>query len=242
MIKNIHAWLFENTNEESNQIIALHDYHIIYFPIPKVACSSLKSVCVDLLNMELPEDTWKADVFHSSKYDHLINKSRVIVKRSRLSELAGYWRFAFVRNPWDRLVSCYSEKIRDDGDPENFVRGVSKVLIPYGVFKSGMSFSEFARAVAEIPDRQSDPHLRSQHTFIYDKRRKQLEVDFVGRFETLGKDFEELSKRVKVSVALPHMLASKRKNYTQYYDSKLIEIVGERYQKDIQLFSYGFSG
>lgn len=226
--------------DKRQQIIAVHDYKIIYFPIPKVACSSLKSACVDLLKIQLPSDAWKADAFNTSNYDHLFNKSNFLVKKKDVVKLPNYWSFAFVRNPWDRLVSCYSEKIRKDGDPENFTNGVSKVLIPYGVFKSGMPFSDFARAISEIPDRESDPHFRSQYTFICSGKSCRPMVDFIGRFENLEEDFKEIQKRIDLPFALPHMLASKRNHYRGYYNPALVEIVARRYQKDVEIFSYRF--
>ena len=94
-----------------------------------------------------------------------------------------YYRFAFVRNPLDRLVSCYAQKIvlyaRQYNMPIEFWR--------YGKrFSRDMSFEQFVKAVSRIPDAYSDIHFRSQHSFIY--HRGECMVDFVGHFESLAED------------------------------------------------------
>lgn len=221
------------------EIVALHQHEAMYFAIPKVACSSLKSVCVDLLGVQMPADAWKPELFYTDKFDHLIDKHEILLRKDDIARYPEYWRFAFVRNPWDRLVSCYAEKIRSDGDAENFVGGVSKVLLPYGVFRAGMSFEEFVHAVVAIPDDDAEPHFHSQHGFLTD-RRGTLLVDFIGRFETLDEDFEKVRDRLRVSVELPHLLPSRRLPYREYYDSRLADLVAARYRKDIELFGYSF--
>jgi hypothetical protein len=211
----------------------------MYFAIPKVACSSLKSVCVDLLHVRMPADAWKPELFYTDKFDHLIDKHEILLSKRDVARYPDYWRFAFVRNPWDRLVSCYAEKIRADGDEENFVGGVSKVLLSYGVFRAGMSFEEFVDAVVAIPEEEAEPHFHSQHEFLTD-RSGNLLVDFVGRFENLEDDFRKVRDRLQASVELPHLLPSRRQPYQDYYDGRLRALVARRYRKDIELFGYGF--
>lgn len=224
---------------EAREVIVLHEYKALYYPIPKVACSSLKSMCVDLLDISLPQDAWKPDVFQTTMYDEIVDKSRFYVSRKDAGRLRDYWSFAFVRNPWDRLVSCYTEKIRSDGDPANFVNGVSKILLPYGVFFAGMSFSEFAISVAGIPDVDAEPHFKSQYTFIT-THNGQSEVDFIGRFERLSEDFAYVSRRLGFTPDLPHLLTSAHRDYRSYYDSDLATVIHERYRQDIELFGYEF--
>ncbi|MCT2401012.1 sulfotransferase family protein [Novosphingobium mangrovi (ex Huang et al. 2023)] len=227
-------WL---NDRHSGTIIDFADWQ--YFAIPKVACSSIMAALVGVIGVEFPEDEWAPELFQTHKWDHLYDRRhRVITKRAALA-LADRWRFAFVRNPFDRLVSCYSEKIRPDGDSENFVNGISKVLEPFGVFHAEMSFEEFALAAIAIPDIDADPHWRSQYTFLIDGRGR-MAVDFIGRFERLSEDFEIVRKRIGSDVSLPHLLKSERSSCRDYYSSDLTERVRQRYERDLSTFDYGF--
>lgn len=220
--------------------IALHDYRAVYYLVPKVACSSLTAVCVDLLGFELPDNSWKPGVFRSAKHDGLIDAVKRDAAKMDVVEanrLDGYWRFAFVRNPYDRLVSCYSEKIRDDGPAELFRDGVHRGLLKYGTFKRGMSFVEFARVVAEIPDAEADSHFRSQTSFITDAS-GELVVDFLGKFENLGEDVARVAEHLSATVELPHLLKSKHSGFVDYYDEATREVVWNRYRNDFDLMGY----
>jgi chondroitin 4-sulfotransferase 11 len=221
-------------------VIALPSAKVVYHPIPKVACSSVMSACVDALEIDFPPGEWKPEVFQTRKWDHLFDRPSIVAEDRPLPRrFDKYWSFAFVRNPWDRLVSCYSEKIRPDGDPENFINGVSRVLASFGVFEAGMSFERFAREVAQIPDEEAEPHFLSQHKFIVNHE-GDLIVDFLGRFETLDQDFDVVRQRIRAPVELPHLLRSPRGHYRDYYSSDLADIVGERYAEDIARFGYAF--
>ena len=44
--------------------IALHQYKAIYFPITKVACSSIKKICADVLNMDIRTKDLKEDIHY----------------------------------------------------------------------------------------------------------------------------------------------------------------------------------
>lgn len=94
----------------------------------------------------------------------------------------------------------------------------------------------FVEAVRETPDSEANMHFRSQHKVLYAKG-KPL-VDFVGRFETLDRDFAHVAERTRVNLTLPHILRSGSRNYRTYYDERLKKMVAERYRRDARLFGY----
>jgi hypothetical protein len=222
------------------EAIALHSQRAIYYPVPKVACSSLTAVCVDLLGFDLPDGAWKPGVFRGHNLDKYIEPNERDTARISFSEadrLRGYWRFAFVRNPFDRLVSCYAEKIRSDGPGHVFVDGVHIGLSKYGRFYRGMPFPEFASVVAEIPDEDADKHFRSQTSFVFNDD-GEMRVDFLGHFESLEKDVAEVGRHLGVEINLPHLLKSSRSPFESYYDEATRAVVRERYSLDFQLLGY----
>jgi chondroitin 4-sulfotransferase 11 len=222
----------------SGQVIDIPSRGLQYFAIPKAACSSIMSALLPILDIRLPENEWAPEVFQTHKWDHLFERSRIVLNKRQALKIPGRRRFAVVRNPWDRLVSCFSEKIRADGDEENFQNGVSKILLPFGGFHAGMSFSEFVRRAASIPDRKAEPHWRSQFTFLVG-RGGAIVVDRIIRFENLGSDLADVLGTSE-SDRLPHLLRSQRGEYRNYYDQYTRELVAKRWKRDIELFGYQF--
>ncbi len=159
------------------------------------------------------------------------------IKKSRYKD---YFKFAFVRNPWDRLVSCYVDKIKSDRTFTNewYKNGVGRGLHRWKLFYVGMPFEEFVAAVGEIPDEKADKHFRSQYRFLYDEAEVCL-VDYIGRLENF--DVDPVFRRMGiVAIKVPHMHRSTSKTgSSEYYTEDLRERVAARYAKDLTLFGYG---
>jgi len=219
-------------------VIALHELKALYFAIPKVANSSLKSVCVDLLGIQVAEGAWKPSVFNTREFDHLYDRTSVLITAEDAQQLQGYWRFGFVRNPWDRLVSTFHNKLKRNHPG---TRGALRKIVRRKGIQLGeeASFSQFVHMVAEMPDGIAERHIRSQHCFLT-KGDGELCVDFVGRFERLEDDFETVARHLAVDARLPHLLHSERRSYRDYYTAELRDLVGIRYREDVRLFEYEF--
>lgn len=214
--------------------IALHKYKALYFYIPKVACSSLKVVYSDLIGNQPPDKSAPWKLPHKRHYPY--------VKRKDIVKYENYFKFAFVRNPWDRLVSCYHNKIADTPLVTNqrLVSGIPRSFLMYmGRFKHQMSFDEFVKVVCDIPDEKSDDHFKPQCSFL--SVNGKLVTDYVGRFETLQADVDYVHSVIGITgVTIPHMLQSKRKQYREYYNDTTRKLIAKRYEEDIDTFGYQF--
>lgn len=145
----------------------------------------------------------------------------------------GYYGFGFVRNPLDRLYSCYTQKIVLYGR----LKDTPIIFWRYGdTFRADMTFRDFVEAVADIPDRIADRHFRSQHRFLYHK--DEPVVDYIGRFENLDRDWERIRRRFDLPVLAHHNRSPRRRSYTNAYTPDLARIAARRYEKDIRLFGY----
>jgi len=218
--------------------ILLKAYRAIYIPIPKVACTSFKTAFADLLGVDLS----KSD----GDPHRVLYPSPVPVEALQDVLYRGFYRFAFVRNPWDRLVSCYRDKIRDEvggsGHTHFSIRpGVANCLARFDAFEPAMPFDAFVAAVASIPDSVADEHFRSQHTFLVTKK-GELAVDFVGRYETLADDFQIVRQKTGLpDIELPRLQAARKvAKYVSYYTPSTRDLVAERFQRDIESFGYEF--
>lgn len=207
----------------------------VYVEVPKVACSSIKIALAGLSGIDLT--TVAGD-------PHKVRFPTATPSQTGSALYPGFYSFAFVRNPWDRLVSCYRDKIL--GQASDFTlfdptRGIAQCLTRFDIFQAGMPFDQFVDAVAGIPDDEADDHFRSQHTFVTNTL-GDIGVDLVGRFERLASDFQRVCQTLGLpSLPLPLTQAVRpHKNYMQYYTLRTRGIVASRFREDVRLFAYEF--
>ena len=191
---------------------------VIYVINPKCACTSLKAFVVT------NDDRIEIDVGKIGR-DGAFGG---IDTTEDITGYTGYFKFSFVRNPWDRLVSCYTEKVVDQGRWEN-------------IFGKAPSFERFVRTVADIPDESSDMHWRSQYLNLVGHD-DNLVVDFLGRVEAINDGVREVASRTGLTFNLGHYRKSRRKPYTAYYNEEMRGLVAKRYTVDIAMFGYSFVG
>jgi len=216
--------------------IFLEPYCAVYVETPKVACTSIKTALAAVLGIDLKSTGGDPHRVQWPTAERSSNHS------GRL--FPGLFTFAFVRNPWDRLVSCYRDKIRGEVDGYTYFTirpGVANCLARFDAFVPGMSFADFVAAVASISDEDADGHFRSQHTFVTDEEGK-IGVDFIGSFERLAEDFRFVQERIGLSPSsLPWLQKARNAaSYTDFYNKKTRQIAGARFRQDIEMFGYEF--
>lgn len=151
-----------------------------------------------------------------------------------------YFKFAFVRNPWDRLVSWYSMISSPLNDKE-----AEKIKLWKYVRRNSSNFEEFVyNCTGEIDDIDGKKSfLYNQLDYLSDGSGR-LIVDFVGKYETLQSDFQFICEKIKVPYLpekIPHVKHhSSREDYAGYYKEDLKEYVRQRYLRDINFFNYRF--
>ena len=149
------------------------------------------------------------------------------------------FKFAFVRNPWDRLVSWWS---MIDARRHAVTPGRQLNKFHHFVLERATCFEEFLdNCDEEIVDGDGRKWIyRNQVDYLTDLSGAML-VDFVGRFETLEQDFAAIARRILTSpVRLPYVNGSKHLHYSQYYTPAQAEKVAQRYARDIVVFGYKF--
>lgn len=150
-----------------------------------------------------------------------------------------YFKFAFVRNPWDRLVSWWS---MIDAVRPAFVAGRPLNRFQRYVLSNAATFSEFLRnCTEEIEDADGRKSiLRNQVDFLSDESGRLL-VDCIGRFENFQNDFDTVLKMAGIAPPeLPHVNKSRHEHYRSYYGASDREYVREKFKEDIDRFSYRF--
>jgi hypothetical protein len=155
---------------------------------------------------------------------------------SNRKKAAAYFKFAFVRNPWDRLVSAHAFLAAGGRnlDDRRFARQSVERYEDFPAFVHGWLTRENALRY---------PHLTPQHLFVNRTGRlgdPVIKADFVGRFERLEQDFGAVARELGVEAPLPRTNASRRGDFREYYDEASRARVAQVYAEDIALFGYSF--
>ena len=180
-----------------------------------------------------------------------------------------YFKFAFVRNPWDRMVSWYSmirnshltpldqipvdqrEKIRHLRQVRSTKQRGNRVW--RYVLDNSSTFEEFITNCTDmVKVKESVDHSFTFDQLIhYSPTFNQLDhlsdgdgnllVDFIGRFENFENDLLQVSNRLGVELrSVPHGNRSPHRHYSSFYTPETEMIVRERFQRDIEYFGYEF--
>lgn len=197
--------------------IVIPEYKTIVFCIPKAANESIKYAFMSALGLKgKPSFAFQTCTKYAA---HCVG-------------VQDYFKFTFVRNPFDRLVSCWMDKTQGKVMFNAFARD-------HGMWHK-MPFDKFVEIVAGIPDEKSNQHFRSQTHEIMIK--DYMIPQFIGRFERLNKDWKYIQKRIPELPDLPHVNKSHHKPYQEYYTPGLMDKVAERYKRDLNILSYNFNG
>jgi hypothetical protein len=212
-----------------------HQHKCIFVEVPKTGSSSIRAILGQPLNPH--RDLWQlkgemeyywtrhggpANRLFEGLYLLLPRKWRQAVGRRQFES---YFKFGFVRNPWDRAVSLYERReglqLRDKMTFEEFV-----------------GWMRFSSSTCLLPG----PH-RFQLDWFVDPH-GQVIADFIGRFETLEQDWAFVCERTGIRQPLPHENRNPRprRHYRDYYTARTRELIAERFQADIEYFGYEFDG
>ena len=200
----------------------LHDKRLIFVHIQKTGGESISAALGQ--NFQCPEKHFFA------------NQLRQLYGSETWS---AYFKFAFVRNPWDRLVSWWS---MIDAHREAAATGAPMNVFHRFVLEKAKTFDEFLENCdEEIADSDGLKWIfRNQLDYLTDSSGRQI-VDFVGRFERISDDFDLIStKFLGERNLLSHLNKSSHRHYANYFTPALAKKVERNYERDIEAFGYVF--
>ena len=181
----------------------------IFVEVPKTGTTSIRKIIGD------PEKPHRKP--HMNIYQ--------IARETQKEKFYAYFKFGFVRNPWDRAVSLYERR-----------EGLQlKSKMTFDEFIEWMKFSS-CTCVHPVPHRYQLDWFVSPHGDVI--------VDFIGKFENLQDDWERVALKLGINRELPKINVNpvKRRHYTEYYSDKTKKIISERFSVDIEYFGYEFEG
>jgi hypothetical protein len=154
------------------------------------------------------------------------------------------FRFAFVRNPFDRLVSRYFYSREAEAD---LARSLSSKKMSMKSVELLCRYPRLQLARKGIgTDKQTQYRgltWLSQYTqagFLSDEKGVLL-VDFIGRFERLQEDFDYVCQYLGLPKStLPRINRTNHDHYSTYFTNETREYVENIYKEDLERFGYAF--
>jgi len=151
------------------------------------------------------------------------------------AEFEEYFKFSFVRNPWDRLVSTYFF-LKEGGLNEQDRDWARNNLMAYNGFDS------FVKGWLNRKNIHSYAHFIPQYEFLCLPGSHVPQVDFIGYFENFGRDFAYVADKLGIHPDLQHKncSATRSKDYKDYYTAETRDMVYKVYKEDIEIFGYSY--
>lgn len=190
------------------------DNHCIFIHITKTAGTSVASSLFGYLP------------YHYTAIDY-----RVIFGRKTFQQ---YFKFAFVRNPWDRVYSAY-RYLKSGGWNADDKTWAENNLKQYE------SFNSFVKHWLSTDNINKHRHFWPQSNFICDRHNRLL-IDYLAYFESINADYDVISEKLGIGMKIGHHNANPGNNYRDAYDDESRKIVADIYANDIALFGYNFDG
>jgi hypothetical protein len=204
-------------------VIVSHRHAAVIVTIPKSGSRSLLAAFLD---------RW-------SKAEGIWSETTTLETALRRNHFgADYSVVAVVRNPWDRVFSCYRDKIarldrrRARAHRIARYRGL-RPFMPFDAFVEWLDSDEGA-------DPCADRHWLSQSVFL--RVRNEYCCDHVFRIEDLPHQIQRLRSVLSApDLDMPYINFSGASHYRrQVYNERTRAIVQRRYEEDIERFRYIF--
>jgi hypothetical protein len=204
-----------------------HTHRCIFVHIPKTGGTSVENLIWP--QPRTVDDLWMGfvDKYHNKYQTGGLQHLLAAQIRSEVGDevFSAYYKFAFVRNPWDRAVSQFASMSGRE-DLRDFI---------------GMKKSDSFKKYLSLIGRRRHVQWEPQFNFLHDSTGKLL-VDYVGRFEAFQESvFHVLGAIGLQAKAIPHTQKSERGPYAAYYEDESSEIIAAMYKDDIAAFDYSFA-
>lgn len=186
-----------------------HQMQCVFVQVPKTASTSIRSI------VGTPQKPHLNIVQLERQFElENVNHDKIF---------SSYFKFGFVRNPWDRVVSLYRRK-----------EGIQK--------SKEMSFEQFVRWIENSSDTCIHPSCHKYQLDWFKNGDGQVGVDYIGKFENLNNDWAFISSIIEATSILPYKNTNLgcSRHYTEFYTAETRDTIGEKFIVDVEYFNYSF--
>ena len=205
-------------------MIVSHRHRFVFFAVPRTGTHAIRTA----LHPFLGDEDWQQQSLTEQVSLPVPTLARVGHGHLTLRQVRAnlpetlwrdYFKFACVRNPYDRFVSVCAMLNRRNPDYRGRETAFMKRAIQVGRFQQ--------RAL-----------VRPQRDMLVDEA-GELGMDFIGRYENLQQSFEEACRRIGIPAQrLAQSNATDHRHYATYYDDELLRLVTDFYRPDFNGFDY----
>jgi hypothetical protein len=237
----------ENHFDPETYIDVLPQYRLIYVCVPKAASSTIRSV-LSSLEVGNPPGPPLALLYNRRRSGIRSPRLARFSVFHRLAKSPEVLRFTFVRNPYARLLSAWTDRFRGksliDGEPSitayRAYRTTISRSLPDGIDQT-LSFPQFVEFATATVDHRIDIHWQRQNDFA---AALGLDLNFIGKVETFKADFARVLNHIGVSGDVRDRYLSLQVNeatngsWQSYYSTGLADRVYRAYECDFDKFGY----
>ncbi len=210
--------------------------HYVYVEVPKAGCSTIK-YSLARLELENPDFVFpKIEMLHGRDFLPTLTPLQV-GNFGQVFESQDFFKFCFVRNPYERLLSAYLDKIARPSEQRTVF--VQQLGLSAGDAAT-ITFPDFVDIICGQKPVEMDNHWRPQ---VDQTMQHKIDYDFVGRAECLDDDLIELGRRLGCDL---RKYLKVEREHAQLADEKLgaymtVELqqkVFKKYELDFERFNY----
>ncbi|XP_065656106.1 carbohydrate sulfotransferase 11 isoform X5 [Hydra vulgaris] len=240
-------------------VIKVSDKHqLLYCVTPKVACTNWKRVLLVLDGYFNKPDEINSSLAHNFSTGYFRKLSDYSPEEISL-RLTTYYKFLFVRHPYERLVSTFRNKFVETKYKTFKLIYGKYIMRKYRELKNitndiryiegeGLKFEEFIKFIIDSPLEDAD--FWNEHWERIDRLCLPclVQYDFVGKFESLKQDADYLLRTLDVAdkVTFPekpdvHSNENSNKLMKQFFKSISKDITDKLYElfkHDFLMFNY----
>lgn len=145
------------------------------------------------------------------------------IKNAFPEEWSSYYKFAFVRNPYEQLVSDYFWRLRSSGQ--------------------NVSFLAYLQALKSRDESGGLVHPGAVSNFEMVTLDNEIAVDFLGKYENIEKDFSAIGEKLGIEslkLGSHEKRGKKKSNYADYYGEQERKLADQLLLQELETFGYDF--